>query len=315
MATLIVTFCVFREQQQQIIASLGQALGNKPTLMVHVDGYHALTDSKCQMVIYVEEKNPNTNDTKKISSTELNAFLNQPMPKQSLTNMGVEQTLSLILPDEDKLKEYLDTPPKGIDPRMWREAINNNPDASKFIPVPMVGFQNLKWRIKSQENEIESHVSYLAKLEEDINELKQRHANTTAKIHEYRRKLADLSHRVLAVVVRQEVTRKTGVALSPEEEMLRSKLENMQALVSAPTQFKGRLSELLSQMRMQQNQWANAANGGNEYALDRDASEEMMTFLSMQQRAMQALIETVNEDMKALSVISTGMAEIMRAKE
>lgn len=284
-------------------------------MIVHVDGYHALTDAKCQMVIYVEEKNLATNDTKKISSTELNNFLSQPMTKTTLTNMGVEQTLSLILPDEDKLKEYLDTPPKGIDPRMWREAIKDNPDAVKFIPVPMIGFQNLKWRIKSQENEIESHVSYLAKLEEDITELKQRHANTTSKILEYRRNLSDLSHRVLAVVVRQEYTRKLGVALSPEEEMLRSKLENMQALVSAPTQFKGRLSELLSQMRMQQNQWSAASGGGSDYALDRDASEEMMTFLSMQQRAMQLLIETVNEDVKALNVISTGMTEIMRGKE
>lgn len=190
---------IYREQQQQIITALNQALGNRPTIIVHVDGYHALTDTKCQLVIYVEEKNQQTNDTKKISSTELNNFLSQPMTKQSLTNMGVEQTLSLILPDEDKLKEYLDTTPKGIDPRMWREAIKDNPDSAKFIPVPMIGFQNLKWRIKSQENEIESHVSYLAKLEEDINELKQRHANTTAKILEYRRKLADLSHRVLAV--------------------------------------------------------------------------------------------------------------------
>lgn len=38
--------------------------------------------------------------------------------------------------------------------------------------------------------------------------------------------------------MKQECTRKIGVALSPEEEILRSKLENMQALVSAPTQFK-----------------------------------------------------------------------------
>lgn len=54
--------------------------------------------------------------------------------------------------------------------------------------------------------------------------------------------------------------------MSPEEEKLRSKLENMQALVSAPTQYKGLLSELLSQMRMQRNQW-NLANPV-DYALE-----------------------------------------------
>lgn len=40
----------------------------------------------------------------------------------------------------------------------------------------------------------------------------------------------------------------------------------MQALVSAPTQYKGLLSELLSQMRMQRNQW-NLANPV-DYALE-----------------------------------------------
>lgn len=116
--------------------------------------------------------------------------------------------------------------------------------------------------------------------------------------------------------------------MTPEEEILRSKLENMQVLVSAPTQFKGRLSELLSQMRMQRNQWHHAV--GNGYTLDKgknlsdlpfeiierkhfifvktvDSSEEMKTFLSMQQKAMAFVIETVNKDMKSLKIITEGM--------
>lgn len=113
------------------------------------------------------------------------------------------------------------------------------------------------------------------------------------------------------IIVRQESTRKMGVALSPEEEMLRSKLENMQALMSAPTQFKGRLSELLAQMRMQRNQWSHSGSG-NDYTLDRDSSEEMKAFLGMQQRAMQLLIDTVNSDMKALKTISDGMTQLMQ---
>lgn len=100
------------------------------------------------------------------------------------------------------------------------------------------------------------------------------------------------------------------MALSPEEEILRSKLENMQALVSAPTQYKGRLNELLSQMRMQRNQW-NLANI-NDYALDPDAAEEMKTFLSMHQKAMSFLIETANKDMDVLKDIHTKMSEIVQ---
>lgn len=174
-------------------------MGNKPTLTVHVDNCQSLSETKSQLVVYVEEKSQATNETRKILATDLGNFLNQQMAKTQLANIGVEQVLPLILPDEDQLKEYLANPPKGIDPRMWNQAKSDNPDPSKFIPVPMIGFQDLKWRIKCQENEIESHASYLVKVETDINELKQRHANTTAKIMECRRKLAELSHRILTV--------------------------------------------------------------------------------------------------------------------
>lgn len=101
-----------------------------------------------------------------------------------------------------------------------------------------------------------------------------------------------------------------GVALSPEEEMLRSKLENMQALISAPTQFKGRLSELLSQMRMQRNQWN--LNNTVEYALNPAAAEEMKSFLSMQQNSMQLLIETANQDLNTLKNIHEKISEFVR---
>ncbi len=57
----------------------------------------------------------------------------------------------------------------------------------------------LNWRIKCQEAETDIHNQYMSKLQKDIEELKQRHASTTAKMMEHRRKLADLSHRILKV--------------------------------------------------------------------------------------------------------------------
>lgn len=61
--------------------------------------------------------------------------------------MGVEQIIALVLPDEDQLKEYLDNAPKGIDPRMWKQAIQDNPDPTKLIPVPIIGFSEVHCRI------------------------------------------------------------------------------------------------------------------------------------------------------------------------
>lgn len=298
-----------KDNQPQIVNQLNQVLGNKPTLIVNVDSIVPLADNKSQLVMFVEEKSQTSNETKKIPATELCNFLNQPMTKNQVTGMGVEQIIAMVLPDEDLLKEYLDNPPKGIDPRMWKQAKQDNPDPKKFIPVPIVGFSELNWRIKCQEAETDIHNQYMSKLQKDIEELKQRHASTTAKMMEHRRKLADLSHRILKIIVKQEITRKVGVGMTPEEEILRSKMENMQVLVSAPTQFKGRLSELLSQMRMQRNQWHHAV--GNGYTLDKDSSEEMKTFLTMQQKAMAFVIETVNKDMKSLKIITDGMNQMV----
>lgn len=84
----------------------------------------------------------------------------------------------------------------------------------------------------------------------------------------------------------------------------------MQAVVSAPTQFKGRLSELLSQIRMQRNQFANSNIA--EYAIDKNAEDEMKTILTMQQRAMEVLKETVNKDLEALDIIIKGLPELQQ---
>ncbi|KAL1377089.1 hypothetical protein pipiens_016493 [Culex pipiens pipiens] len=300
-----------KDQQQQFITSLNQIFGNKPNILINVESIKPVGDNKCQIIIYVEEKSVTSNETKRILATEVASYLNQPNPKQQAGTLGVESIVALVLPEEDQLKEYLENPPKGIDPRMWQQAKIDNPDPKRFIPVPMIGFQELKWRIKCQENETDLHVGYLAKVEKEIEQLKQRHTNTTAKIMEHRRKFAELSHRILKVIVKQESTRKMGLALSPEEEQIRSKLENMHALVSTPTQFKGKLSELLSQMRMQRNQWAHAG-GINEYTLDKDSSEEMKSFLTMQQKAMAFLVETVNKDLKDLKIISDGMGRLIQ---
>lgn len=157
------------------------------------------------------------------------------------------------------------------------------------------------------------HSLYLRKIEKDLTELKQRHTNATAKIIDHRRRIAKLSHSILKIILKQETTRKIEESLLPEEEMIRSKLEGLQALVIPPNEFKGRLNELVAQMKIHLNQWY---DGGslNEYSLDDESSEEMKTFLGMQQKAMSVLIETVNKDIKALQVISEGINQLTPVK-
>jgi nuclear pore complex protein Nup54 len=134
---------VKRDQQQQYINSLNQVLGSRPNITVHIDSIKALSDKKAQINIYVEEKSTTSNETRRILATELCSFLNQPTPKQQMGTLNVESCVALVLPDEDQLKEYLENSPKGIDPRMWKQAKADNPDSKKLIPVPMIGFQDV----------------------------------------------------------------------------------------------------------------------------------------------------------------------------
>jgi hypothetical protein len=63
----------------------------------------------------------------------------------------------------------------------------------------MIGFGEVRWRMKCQEQETKLHQAFLDRVAEDIAELQRRHTATVAKIAEYRRKFLDLEHRVLQV--------------------------------------------------------------------------------------------------------------------
>lgn len=180
-------------------------MGSKPNILVHIDTIKELENKKSQMVIYVEEKLQlphGPNDSKRILATELATFLGQATVKPQLNNFGITEALALTLPDEDQLKEYLENPPRSVDPRMWRQANLDNPDARQFIPVPMIGFGDLKWRVKCQEQETDTHALYMKKVEGELQELRRRHASSTARILEHKRKLAEMSHRILRVRMR-----------------------------------------------------------------------------------------------------------------
>ena len=62
---------------------------------------------------------------------------------------------------------------------------------------------------------------------------------------------------------------------------------------------------------MQRNQFGGGVT--SEYTLDKDSEDEMKAFLTMQQNAMEFLIETVNNDLKALNIITEGMSQLTRS--
>ena len=97
-----------------------------------------------------------------------------------------------------------------MDARLWKQAVADNPDPSKFIPVPLVGFKSLQSRISAQESQNKAQAGRLDTLAEEIHSLKKKQADACAALTEAKRKQSELAHRVLRVLVRQETQRKVG---------------------------------------------------------------------------------------------------------
>jgi nuclear pore complex protein Nup54 len=96
----------------------------------------------------------------------------------------------------------------------------------------------------------------------------------------------------------------------PEEEKLRVQLEALQAEMSAPTQFKGRLNELLAKVRLQSQASAmgglggGSSSAGEKHALDQYLQQDIKNVLKQQQQGIQALIMLIKEDVGDLNIIA-----------
>ncbi|XP_067114705.1 nucleoporin p54 isoform X2 [Osmerus mordax] len=293
-----------RAQQQQLVESLHKLLGGNPMLAVNVEGVKALPDDQTEVIIYVVERSLN-GTSKRIPATTLYGYVEQANVKAHLTQLGVLMSVTRTELSPAQFKQLLQNAPAGVDPIIWEQAKEDNPDPEKLIPVPMVGFKELLRRLKIQDQMTKQHQTRVDIISNDISELQKNQSITVAKIAQYKRKLMDLSHRVLQVLIKQEIQRKSGYAIQVEEEHLRVQLDTCQSELNAPTQFKGRLNELMSQIRMQNH--FGAVRSEERYSVDADLLREIRQHLKQQQEGLGHLISVIKDDMEDIKLIEHGL--------
>ncbi|XP_018565499.1 nucleoporin p54 [Anoplophora glabripennis] len=300
-----------RNQHDVLKNGIAGILGNKPNLTVEINQIKAVSDTQTEVKITVAEKGV-TGSSRKIPASDLSAFLNQPTQKQQLANVGVSSITPFVTPSKAELEEYLKQPPPGIDLQMWQAAIQDNPNPKKYIPVPINGFSDLRSRMLHQEYQTGLHQAFLEKVNKEITELKTKHSSSIAQISELKQKYLELQHRILRVLVKQESTRKVGIAIQPEEELLRGRLEMMHAQLNVPKQFKGQINELLSHVKMME---GTQKQNNQNYRIDADAQEEIKQFLKMQQNGIAQLINIINNDLQSIKIINEGMKQIVPSNQ
>ncbi|KAF2900896.1 hypothetical protein ILUMI_05301 [Ignelater luminosus] len=281
-------------------------LGNKPNLSVHINNIKSIGDNQSEVMFSVSEKGV-TGSSRRIPATDLCAYLNQPVQKQQLTSVGVLFIGAYVSPTKAQIQEYLKNSPPGIEMQAWHAAQADNPNPLKYMPSVVNGFGDLKKRMLREQYETGLHRGYLEKINKDIDELKKKHANSIAKINELKQKYAQLHHRLLKIIIKQEVTRKVGMALQPEEEVLRGRLESLAVQLSLPTQFKGQLHEIKCRMNLME--FPNTQNY-ERYKMEPNVQEDIKQFLKMEQNGIAHLINIINTDMKHLKIIADGLAKL-----
>ncbi|XP_037608520.1 nucleoporin p54 isoform X2 [Sebastes umbrosus] len=295
-----------RAQQQHLVETLHKVLGSNQTLTVNVDGVKALPNDQTEVIIYVVERSPN-GTSKRIPATTLFSYVEQANVKVQLTQIGVAMSVTRTELSPAQLKQLLQNAPAGVDPIIWEQAKEDNPEPEKLIPVPMVGFKELLRRLQIQEQMTKQHQTRVDIISSDISELQKNQATTVAKIAQYKRKLMDLSHRVLQVLIKQEIQRKSGYAIQVDEEHLRVQLDTIQSELNAPTQFKGRLNELMSQIRMQNH--FGAVRSEERYSVDADLLREIKQHLKQQQDGLSHLISVIKDDLEDIKLIEHGLSD------
>ncbi|XP_017263373.1 nucleoporin p54 isoform X1 [Kryptolebias marmoratus] len=295
-----------RAQQQQLVESLHKVLGSNQTLTVNVEGVKSLPNDQTEVIIYTVERSPN-GTSKRIPASTLFTYLEQANIKVQLTQIGVAMSVTRTELSPAQLKQLLQNAPAGVDPIIWEQAKVDNPEPERLIPVPMVGFKELLRRLQIQEQMTKQHQTRVDIISNDISELQKNQATTVAKIAQYKRKLMDLSHRVLQVLIKQEIQRKSGYAIQVDEEHLRVQLDTIQSELNAPTQFKGRLNELMSQIRMQNH--FGAVRSEERYNVDADLLREIKQHLKQQQDGLSHLISVIKEDLEDIKLIEHGLSD------
>uniref|UniRef100_A0A2K6G9J3 54 kDa nucleoporin n=1 Tax=Propithecus coquereli TaxID=379532 RepID=A0A2K6G9J3_PROCO len=281
-----------RSQQQQLVESLHKVLGGNQTLTVNVEGIKTLPDDQTEVVIYVVERSPN-GTSRRVPATTLYAHFEQANVKTQLQQLGVTLSMTRTELSPAQVKQLLQNPPA-------------------LIPVPMVGFKELLRRLKVQDQMTKQHQTRLDIISEDIGELQKNQTTTMAKIAQYKRKLMDLSHRTLQVLIKQEIQRKSGYAIQADEEQLRVQLDTIQCELNAPTQFKGRLNELMSQIRMQNH--FGAVKSEERYYIDADLLREIKQHLKQQQEGLSHLISIIKDDLEDIKLVEHGLNETVHIR-
>ncbi|KDR76984.1 hypothetical protein GALMADRAFT_246158 [Galerina marginata CBS 339.88] len=199
-------------------------------------------------------------------------------------------------------------PPNATNEILWEKAVRENPDSSCLVPVVAIGFDDLRSRVDAQTAQAASHLQKLNDLKSRLSALRTQHSvSNSSRLLRAASQQTQLTQRLMRLIQHLHLLIPTvrSSALTPEEEALRGKLEELEEEMRR-SRVKSRLNELWALIGAvsASAERSGAAGGAGEWAVvDEDGLAQIAQILSEQQAGLQHLTKILQKDTKDLNVV------------
>lgn len=281
-------------------------LGNNP---VKVESVKLLPGNKCVLTLSVSD--PMTG--KKRMASDIFSYMTSANVRNQVANVFQNNFIQVMPPaftSRQELEEYLSTPPSGLDPFIWKQAKDINPDPSRFYPIPLLGFQSLNERLKLEEQEVKQQNFRMKNISDTLFSLEKSIESSKSKLEECRKRNIPLKLKVIRLMKYQEVSRMRGVPIQSEEDKLRGQLEKIHQELNAPTKFRGCLNELMSRVKQMQSQRKLTSSVSSSFfggELDKESMADLKSHLKRESEAIGHLLTIVRENQEIVTRVQSSL--------
>ncbi|KAI8645510.1 nucleoporin complex subunit 54-domain-containing protein [Parasitella parasitica] len=204
--------------------------------------------------------------------------------------------------------------PADHDQAAWDAAQAANPDPTTRVPALAIGFDDVQKRMDEQHKLSEAHSAKLAEIQAMIKEIqKKSQLETGVKLDEYKRKHMKATQRVIKFLKYAQVLRNKGLSITPDEEVMRARLENIQDQLQRSEQFHGKLSQLWAQLQLikeQGRQYSKIDGVDGWEAVSEENINGITKTLDEQNNGIQHIIEVLETDTGEVDNIHKGWRTI-----
>ncbi|EGT50731.1 hypothetical protein CAEBREN_30568 [Caenorhabditis brenneri] len=163
-------------------------------------------------------------------------------PKLSQLEAQLQVDKTRVLPKVGMSKaqrdRYLETVPRGIDERIWKQAIIENPAPTKFLPVAVHGWEELRDRQRAQVSESKLFNEAINSLAERVEVAANDHAQAVVAIENIRNRHKTISYRIIRILLAQWIVARFSRQIDTDEDVIEAKCDTLLAQMNRNHQVK-----------------------------------------------------------------------------